>query len=269
MAKLRDEEFIDLLLKINFIDVDSDKSLKNLIFDNRDSENFKLIRDYFFDKKTIEELNQKLFNEDFIKVDKLEEVLKQLVMMYPFSKRLLDKIIYINSDDRDIEIKTLKILISKSNLFIKGVEEYIKSLKVTFGEKEEINHLKKREKEIKNLNLELEKLKENLENKKKNDAEYQKKLKEREKLTDEIKTLENSIIDYSKINKEELEKLDNLEKECEELKNKIVENQEKIKERNKEKKKLEEHLKKEVERENDGTEDELIKQLIELWSDVD
>ena len=62
MAKLRYEDFIDLILDLDVLGNNIDKDLKKLVFDNKDNANFGLIRDYFFDNGYIKELKNFLQN---------------------------------------------------------------------------------------------------------------------------------------------------------------------------------------------------------------
>ena len=67
MAKLRYEDFIDLILNLDVLGNNIDKDFKKLIFDNKDNTNFGLIHDYFFDNEFIKELKNKLLDEEVLK----------------------------------------------------------------------------------------------------------------------------------------------------------------------------------------------------------
>ena len=58
------EEFIELILDMDIFGVDLDKDFRKLVLDNKDRRNLNLIRDYFFDRKLINDLRDILLNEE-------------------------------------------------------------------------------------------------------------------------------------------------------------------------------------------------------------
>ena len=151
MAKLRYEDFIDLILNLDVLGNNIDKDFKKLIFDNKDNTNFGLIRDYFFDNEFIKELKNKLLDEEVLEGEKFERFMEQLIVMYPLSKKLLETIIYNNRDSK-VEKKLLNKLMFKNNVFINGIGSYVESIDACFSEtKEEIENLKDI---IKNIEIE-------------------------------------------------------------------------------------------------------------------
>lgn len=136
MAKLRYEDFIDLILDLDVLGNNIDKDLKKLVFDNKDNTNFGLIRDYFFDNGYIKELKNKILDDDILEGEKFERFLEQLIVMYPLSKKLLENIIYNNTDAK-IEKKILNKLMYRNNVFVNGIESYIESIDSCFSETKE------------------------------------------------------------------------------------------------------------------------------------
>lgn len=263
MAKLRYEDFIDLILDLDVLGNNIDKDLKKLVFDNKDNANFGLIRDYFFDNGYIKELKNKLLDDDILEGEKFERFLEQLIVMYPLSKKLLENIIYNNTDAK-IEKKILNKLMYRNNVFVNGIESYIESIDSCFSEtKEEIEHLKETIKSIKDESIRTENLKKELEDMKEKEKDLKLKIEEREKLEKQIKDLKNlNSGEYDKKNKVLQSEIQNLEKQIEKKK---VEQEE----QNKKIVNLKEALKALEKNKDNEEEDKLIAQLIKLWGDND
>ena len=263
MAKLRYEDFIDLILNLDVLGNNIDKDFKKLIFDNKDNTNFGLIRDYFFDTELIKELKNKLLDEEVLEGEKFEKFMEQLIVMYPLSKKLLETIIY-NNRDAKVEKKLLNKLMFKNNVFINAIDNYVESIDACFSEtKEEIENLKDIIKNIEIENTKTENLKKELEDMKEKEKDLKLKIEEREKLEKQIKDLKNlNSGEYDKKNKVLQSEIQNLEKQIEkkkaeqEEKNKTIVN-------------LKESLKALEKNKNNEEEDKLICQLIKLWGDND
>ena len=263
MAKLRYEDFIDLILNLDVLGNNIDKDFKKLIFDNKDNTNFGLIRDYFFDNEFIKELKNKLLDEEVLEGEKFERFMEQLIVMYPLSKKLLETIIYNNRDSK-VEKKLLNKIMFKNNVFINGIGSYVESIDACFSEtKEEIENLKDIIKNIEIENTRTENLKKELEDMKEKEKNLKLKIEEREKLEKQVKDLKNlSSGEYDKKNKALQSEIQNLEKQIEKKK---VEQEEK----NKTIVNLKESLKSLEKNKDNEEEDKLIGQLIKLWGDND
>ena len=249
MAKFRYEEFIDLILNIDILGNNIDKDFKKLIFDNKDNDNFGLIRDYFFDTEYIKELKNKLLDDNVLEEEKFDKFIEQLIVIYPLSKKLLETIIY-NNRDAKIEKKLLNKLMFKNNVFINAILSYVDSIDACFSEeKEEIKNLKDI---IRDFEIESGKT-ENL----------KKKIEEREKLEKQVKDLKNlSSGEYDKKNKA-------LKLEIEDLNKQIEKKKAEQEEKNKKIATLKENLEALEKNKDNEEEDKLIRQLIKLWGDND
>lgn len=262
MAKLRYEDFIDLIFNLDILGNNIDKDFKTLIFDNKNKSNLELICDYFFDTTYIKELRSKILDDDILEGEKLEKFIEQLIVMYPLSKKLLENIIY--NINMDVEKKLLKKLMYRNNVFVNGIESYIDSIDRCFKEeKEEIQDLKETLQRIKEESTRIENLKKQKEEKEQKNEELKTKIKEREKLEKEIRDLENlSSGEYDKKNEELEKKIKNLERD---IKKKKAEQEEK----NKKILNLKKHLESLEKNKDNEEEDKLIAQLIKLWGDND
>ena len=263
MAKLRYEDFIDLILNLDVLGNSIDKGFKNLIFDNKKKSNLELICDYFFDTEYIKELRRKLLDDDILEGEKFEKFIEQLIVMYPLSKRLLEDIIY-NNTNTDVEKKLLNKLMYRNNVFINAIGSYIESIEACFiVEKEEIQNLKETLQRIKEESIKTENLKKQKEEKKEKDKELEIKIQEREKLEKEIRDLNNlKSGEYDKKNKE-------LEKEVQNLERDIKKIEAEQKEKNKKILNLKKHLESLEKNKYNEEEEKLIAQLIKLWGDND
>ena len=262
MAKFRYEEFIDLILNLDVLGNNIDKDFKKLIFDNKDNGNFGLIRDYFFDTEYIKELKNKLLDDNVLEGEKFEKFIEQLIVIYPLSKKLLEKIIY--NADTTVEKKLLNKLMYKNNVFINAILSYVDSIDACFSEeKEEIKNLKDIIRDFEIESGKTENLKKELEDMKEKKENLKLKIEEREKLEKQVKDLKNlSSGEYDKKNKALQSEIQNLEKQIEKKK---VEQEEK----NKTIVNLKESLKSLEKNKDNEEEDKLIGQLIKLWGDND
>ena len=191
MAKFRYEEFIDLILNIDILGNNIDKDFKKLIFDNKDNDNFGLIRDYFFDTEYIKELKNKLLDDNVLEEEKFDKFIEQLIVIYPLSKKLLETIIY-NNRDAKIEKKLLNKLMFKNNVFINAILSYVDSIDACFSEeKEEIKNLKDIIRDFEIESGKTENLKKELEDIKVKKENLKLKIEEREKLEKQVKDLKN------------------------------------------------------------------------------
>lgn len=263
MTKLRYEDFIDLILNLDVLGNNIDKNFKKLVFDNKDNTNFGLIRDYFFDTEFIKELKNKLLNDEVLEEEKFEKFMEQLIVMYPLSKKLLENIIYNNTEAK-IEKKILNKLMFKNNVFIKGISSYVESIDTCFSEeKEEIKNLKEITRNFEIESTKTENLKKELEAMKEKKENLKLKIAEREKLEKQIKDLKNlSSGEYDKKNRELQLEIENLDRQ---IKKKKAEQEEK----NKTIINLKKHLESLKKNKNNEEEDKLIAQLIKLWGDND
>ena len=122
------EEFIELILDMDIFGVDLDKDFRKLVLDNKDRRNLNLIRDYFFDRKLINDLRDILLNEEKFDTERITLILEKLVEIYPLSKNLLDAIIYKNNN-REIEKKLLEWKVEKLKVILdEYLEKYTKLL---------------------------------------------------------------------------------------------------------------------------------------------
>ena len=122
------EEFIELILDMDIFGVDLDKDFRKLVLDNKDRRNLNLIRDYFFDRKLINDLRDILLNEEKFDTERITLILEKLVEIYPLSKNLLDAIIYKNNN-REIEKKLLEWKLEKLKVILdKYLIKYTKLL---------------------------------------------------------------------------------------------------------------------------------------------
>lgn len=263
MAKLRYEDFIDLILNLDVLGNNIDKDFKKLVFDNKDNTNLRLICDYFFDTGYIKEFKNKLLDDDILEGEKFEKFMEQLIVMYPLSKKLLESIIYNNTDAK-IEKKILNKLMYRNNVFINGIRSYVDSVDACFTEeKEEIKNLKEIIREFEIESTKTEHLKKELEDMKDKKDNLKLKIEEREKLEKQIKDLKNlNSGEYDKKNRALQSEIQNLEKQIEKKK---VEQEE----QNKKIINLKEALKALEKNKDNEEEDKLIAQLIKLWGDND
>ena len=263
MAKLRYEDFIDLILNLDVLGNNIDKDFKKLIFDNKDNTNFGLIRDYFFDTELIKELKNKLLDEEVLEGEKFEKFMEQLIVMYPLSKKLLETIIY-NNRDAKVEKKLLNKLMFKNNVFINAILSYVDSIDACFSEeKEEIKNLKDIIRDFEIESGKTENLKKELEDIKVKKENLKLKIEEREKLEKQVKDLKNlSSGEYDKKNKA-------LKLEIEDLNKQIEKKKAEQEEKNKKIATLKENLEALEKNKDNEEEDKLIGQLIKLWGDND
>ena len=263
MAKFRYEEFIDLILNIDILGNNIDKDFKKLIFDNKDNDNFGLIRDYFFDTEYIKELKNKLLDDNVLEEEKFDKFIEQLIVIYPLSKKLLETIIY-NNRDAKIEKKLLNKLMFKNNVFINAILSYVDSIDACFSEeKEEIKNLKDIIRDFEIDSAKTEYLRKELEDMKVKKENLKLKIEEREKLEKQVKDLKNlSYGEYDKKNKA-------LKLEIEDLNKQIEKKKAEQEEKNKKIATLKENLEALEKNKDNEEEDKLIGQLIKLWGDND
>ena len=257
------EEFIALILNIDIFGLDLDRDFKKLVLDNKSRRNLELIRDYFFDRKLINELKDNLLNEDKFDPEQISLILEKLVEMYPLSKNLLDAIIYTNND-REIEKKLLAKFSYKNNPFIQGIKTYIANINNEYtNKKEEIRDLENKIAQIEKASNDIIKLEEKLKEIEEVNKQYESKITER-------KNLENKIEALKKVNTNEFdEKNQKLRVEIENLNKQIEAKKKQQEEEISKRNSLKKSLKDLDESELSEKENKLIKELINLWGDVD
>lgn len=256
------EEFIELILDMDIFGVDLDKDFRKLVLDNKDRRNLNLIRDYFFDRKLINDLRGILLNEEKFDTERITLILEKLVEMYPLSKNLLDAI--ISKNNREIEKKLLAKFSYKNNPFIKGMKTYIANINNEYSNvKEEIKDLENKVNQIEVENNKIIKLEEKLKEVEEVNKQYDSKIKER-------KDLENKIEELKKVNTSEFEeKNQKLRIEIENLEKQIEANKKRQEEEISKRNSLKKHLEDLDESELSEKENRLIKELIDLWGDID
>lgn len=257
------EEFIELILEMDIFGIDLDRDFRKLVLDNKDRRNLNLIRDYFFDRKLINDLRGILLNEEKFDTERITLILEKLVEIYPLSKNLLDAIIYKNNN-REIEKKLLAKFSYKNNPFVKGMKTYIANINNEYSNvKEEIKDLENKVNQIEVENNKIIKLEEKLKEVEEVNKQYDSKIKER-------KDLENKIEELKKVNTSEFEeKNQKLRIEIENLEKQIEANKKRQEEEISKRNSLKKHLEDLDESELSEKENKLIKELINLWGDVD
>ena len=257
------EEFIELILEMDIFGIDLDRDFRKLVLDNKDRRNLNLIRDYFFDRKLINDLRGILLNEEKFDTERITLILEKLVEIYPLSKNLLDAIIYKNNN-REIEKKLLAKFSYKNNPFVKGMKTYIANINNEYSNgKEEIKDLENKVNQIEVENNKIIKLEEKLKEVEEVNKQYDSKIKER-------KDLENKIEELKKVNTNEFEeKNQKLRIEIENLEKQIEANKKRQEEEISKRNSLKKHLEDLDESELSEKENKLIKELINLWGDVD
>ena len=187
------EEYIELILEMDIFGIDLDRDFRKLVLDNKDRRNLNLIRDYFFDRKLINDLRDILLNEEKFDTERITLILEKLVEIYPLSKNLLDAIIYKNNN-REIEKKLLAKFSYKNNPFVKGMKTYISNINNEYSNgKEEIKDLENKVNQIEVENNKIIKLEEKLKEVEEVNKQYDSKIKERKDLENKIEELKKAI----------------------------------------------------------------------------
>lgn len=116
-------EFVDIILSLDMYGKEK-QNFREIILN--EPKNMDLFVDYFFNDKQIKNFIDSFTDasEREINLEKKIKFIETLVDMYPLSKNLLDKLIL----EGDFEKSILNKYASKNNLFIKGIEKYIKNI---------------------------------------------------------------------------------------------------------------------------------------------
>ena len=260
---LKQEDFIEFVLNLDVYSDENEKNFKKMILDNET--NTELMKEYFFDKKSIDDFLI-FFNDDNCNKEKKEKFIEKLVDMYPLSKKILDLMIEEGKDEK----KILSKYTTKNNPFILGMKNYIKSIHTYYENKEEINELKNTLESIETENKKISELIEKIKEEEEKNEELKNLKIKREQLEKDLEALKNNALQniqkrVKKVEEELNEAEANLKQEENKIKKIEKERDEKNKYKQNIKKKLQEIEKQDLNKE----EEELIAKLIKYWPDVD